>query len=480
MGSVDINTLVYILDHTGADKDEMFKSLGIDLEKGGRDTSKLVQVERTVTSSKGTSFTRKYWVSPDAVRDTDRVIGGQANLDGAKGSSRKPSSTRKPEGAYGSSRIGELSTISLTTSSGIPLSLDSVAFKHNGSYKAAEKAVRECIQNSKATGHDLASALNRSKLGFDRWKVKSEDRAKGVIKLSVEDGMGNVEILTVQLNQRNTEKDAAGVKADTETLKHIKLGDKIWVNDNGKWSRGTKRAYSNAAPGFEVSGRRLDPSQVSGMGWSKDKPGAGTHGDTHKDKPKDKPKDKTKDKTNHKTNHITKEQIGLGRMSDESAAKYLKLMNGVIDAGINLKVQGSGQPGFGKATINGDAVGFGYDNKGSYLQWSGRKLRTVDEVTKVFGSNKGTGKGSSKQHASTQTKGSSSAQSFFDNRGKRDAAANKAAIQSLIKGGASRDSLMEMAEKNGVTWKKHDNPGINWMRASMAMTGATTRGTKSK
>lgn len=457
MGSVDIDTLGYIFTHTSADTGEMFKSLGIDLEKGDRDTSRLVQVERTVTSSKGASFTRKYWVKPDAVRDTDRVIGGQANLEGAK------SSSRKPEGAYGSSRIGELSDIQLTTSRGIPLSLANIAFKHNGGHKAAEKAVRECIQNSKATGQDLASALNRSKMGYRSWKVRSEDRAKGVIKLSVEDGMGNVDILTVQLNQRNTEKDADGVKADTETLKHIKLGDKIWVNDNGKWSRGTKRAYSNAATGFEVNGRRIAISQVAGMGWSKDKPSAGTHRDMSKDKP----------------DHITKKQIGMSRTSDESAAKYLKLMNSVIDAGVNLKVQGSGQPGFGRATIDGDTVGFGYDNKGSYLQWSGRKLRTVDEVTKVFGGNKGTDKVASKQPASTQPKGSA-AQLFFDSRSKRDVAANRDAIQSLIKGGASRDSLMKMAEKNGVTWKKHDNPAINWMRASMAMTGATTRGSKSK
>lgn len=37
---------------------------------------------------------------------------------------------------------------------------------------------------------------------------------------------------------------------------------------------------------------------------------------------------------------------------------------------------------------------------------------------------------------------------------------------------------MAQAEKDGVTWNKHSHPGINWMRASMAMTGTSTKGNK--
>ena len=57
---------------------------------------------------------------------------------------------------------------------------------------------------------------------------------------------------------------------------------------------------------------------------------------------------------------------------------------------------------------------------------------------------------------------------------------NKQDLVKLLQSGASREDIMAQAEKDGITWKKSDHPGINWMRASMAITGTTTRGDKSK
>lgn len=64
--------------------DSLEKALTPDLYKAKRDTSKLVQVERQITSPQGNSFTRKYWVNPNQVRDTDTVIGGAQNLPSNK------------------------------------------------------------------------------------------------------------------------------------------------------------------------------------------------------------------------------------------------------------------------------------------------------------------------------------------------------------------------------------------------------------
>lgn len=45
----------------------------------------------------------------------------------------------------------------------------------------------------------------------------------------------------------------------------------------------------------------------------------------------------------------------------------------------------------------------------------------------------------------------------------------KKALANLLGKGYTRDDIMAQAEKSGVTWKKNDHAGINWMRASMAI-----------
>ena len=63
----------------------------LDLFKSKRDTSKLVQVQRTV-SRQGTTFVQNFWVKPSDVKSTDKVIGGQQNLLPKIGSVPKPAS----------------------------------------------------------------------------------------------------------------------------------------------------------------------------------------------------------------------------------------------------------------------------------------------------------------------------------------------------------------------------------------------------
>lgn len=56
---------------------------------------------------------------------------------------------------------------------------------------------------------------------------------------------------------------------------------------------------------------------------------------------------------------------------------------------------------------------------------------------------------------------------------------DKSGLAKLLESGTSRDDIMSAAKAAGVAWKHSDHPGINWMRASMAITGTTTRGEKS-
>lgn len=62
---------------------------------------------------------------------------------------------------------------------------------------------------------------------------------------------------------------------------------------------------------------------------------------------------------------------------------------------------------------------------------------------------------------------------FTGNHGHSD---SKSALVALLGKGYSRQDIMSQAEKSGVTWKKNDHEGINWMRASMAIQKAWKKG----
>lgn len=62
---------------------------------------------------------------------------------------------------------------------------------------------------------------------------------------------------------------------------------------------------------------------------------------------------------------------------------------------------------------------------------------------------------------------------FTGNHGHSD---SKSALVALLGKGYSRQDIMSQAEKSGITWKKNDHEGINWMRASMAIQKAWKKG----
>lgn len=49
----------------------------------------------------------------------------------------------------------------------------------------------------------------------------------------------------------------------------------------------------------------------------------------------------------------------------------------------------------------------------------------------------------------------------------------KADIQSMLASGKSRNDIIELAKKSGISWKENGHEGINWMRCCMALTKAS-------
>ena len=59
----------------------------------------------------------------------------------------------------------------------------------------------------------------------------------------------------------------------------------------------------------------------------------------------------------------------------------------------------------------------------------------------------------------------------------------KADIQSMLASGKSRNDIIELAKKSGISWKENDHKDINWMRCCMALTkvpSASTTNTNSE
>ena len=81
----------------------------------------------------------------------------------------------------------------------------------------------------------------------------------------------------------------------------------------------------------------------------------------------------------------------------------------------------------------------------------------------------------SDQNTATQDKSKASMLEdyFAGNHGQSD---SKSALTALLGKGYSRQDIMSQAEKSGITWKKNDHEGINWMRASMAIQKAWKKG----
>lgn len=124
----------------------------------------------------------------------------------------------------------------------------------------------------------------------------------------------------------------------------------------------------------------------------------------------------------------------------------------------------NGNTGFGTIkTKNGESVGFGYDSNGGYLQWQGQKFRSAQELQ-----DKWSGKTSS--NTSTKSDEEQSKSTSFT------LPTDKIGLAKLLQSGVSREDIMSQAEKGGISWKKSDHAGINWMRASMAIQKAGANG----
>lgn len=125
---------------------------------------------------------------------------------------------------------------------------------------------------------------------------------------------------------------------------------------------------------------------------------------------------------------------------------------------IGVESFSNGNTGFGTIkTKNGESVDFGYDATGGYLQWQGQKFRSAQELQ-----DKWSGKTTTSKTDNTTSNNNQTQSSFT-------MPTDKGSLAKLLQSGVSREDIMSQAEKNGISWKKCEHPGINWMRASMAI-----------
>lgn len=139
-----------------------------------------------------------------------------------------------------------------------------------------------------------------------------------------------------------------------------------------------------------------------------------------------------------------------------------------IDKELGVKKHANGNVGFGTLSLeNGASVNFGYDDTGAYATWNGSKFRDAKSLKSAMsGQKNGQGK-MNHQTGVREEKAATMIEDYFAGNHSHDD--GKKALANLLGKGYTRDDIMAQAEKSGVTWKKNDHAGINWMRASMAI-----------
>lgn len=138
-----------------------------------------------------------------------------------------------------------------------------------------------------------------------------------------------------------------------------------------------------------------------------------------------------------------------------------------IDKELGVKKHTNGNVGFGTLSLeNGASVNFGYDDTGAYATWNGSNFRDVKSLKSAMSGQKSDQGKMNHQTGVRDKKAPTMIEDYFAGNHSHD---GKKALAGLLGKGYSREDIMEQAEKSGVTWKKNDHAGINWMRASMAI-----------
>lgn len=91
-----------------------------------------------------------------------------------------------------------------------------------------------------------------------------------------------------------------------------------------------------------------------------------------------------------------------------------------------------------------------------------------------------------KKHSNAKTDNKPTKKAAAPSKSKQDSSSTvdvpktKADIQSMLASGKSRNDIIELAKKSGISWKENGHEGINWMRCCMALTKKDTDSSSTK
>ena len=178
--------------------------------------------------------------------------------------------------------------------------------------------------------------------------------------------------------------------------------------------------------------------------------------------------------------HTPQDKITLYKDKQEFTATFNKYSDGGVEVS-NIKPAQTSTAADKKPSQSYTSTGdLQYNGQTiSKIFKHGAYMYKVRGVKDLFGSQKQAkeyvDRHMSDQNTATQDKSKASMLEdyFAGNHGQSD---SKSALTALLGKGYSRQDIMSQAEKSGITWKKNDHEGINWMRASMAIQKAWKKG----
>lgn len=460
----------------GTSDEELLKSLPTeniseDLVKAMNKVG-LVQKEVQVKGKNGQTFTRKQWVRASDDKGSGDLKTATTSEEGSSKSNREQL-TEKLKKKYGSK-------VTLGTFERKP-NLDKgehEAFEVKGYYKDDKGHVnrinevqyieRKPVQPKQTASKDTAVSDSKSYSGDEAVDTVHNLKSGSVIEVTtkLKDGSTVTGEYTLQTKKYAIGTAEAWVKTGGNHYQGDFLTNKSTIKNTIGSTKDSVKIKKAVEDGVATHTKQAANSQNHFTGKSKDELWSNLKSAGYEVDSADK--------------HTPQDKITLYKDKQEFTATFNKYSDRGVEVS-NIKPAQTSTAADKKPSQSYTSTGdLQYNGQTiSKIFKHGAYMYKVRGVKDLFGSQKQAkeyvDRHKSDQNTATQDKSKASMLEdyFADGHNHSD---TKSALTALLGKGYSRQDIMSQAEKSGITWKKNDHEGINWMRASMAIQKAWKKG----
>lgn len=342
----------------------------------------------------------------------------------------------------------------------------------------ADDATVNDMKKSIAREDDLQKAMNRAGLVQKEVQVKGKNgqifTRKQWVKASDDQNAGISNKNATKLSPRG-QRNLKRALQNRDDFVDVREEYKKEIADKQKELKSTKNGFVAKTRKLEIEELQSELSYIEAAVENDDADAGttGNKGDTKSSSDTDSNTGKTLNVGTKKATVKTYDKASSGKFKPSdfqfrSGGQAVADFVNSIDKELGVKKHTNGSVGFGTLSLeNGASVNFGYDDTGAYATWNGSNFRDVKSLKSAMSGQKNDQGKMNHQTGVREKKAATMIEDYFAGNHSHDD--GKKALANLLGKGYTRGDIMAQAEKSGVTWKKNDHAGINWMRASMAI-----------